>query len=131
MSARGAAVTIAAGRSPSRLEEAFAHRRQQLARERVVVGGAGEDQRAHRRGRREQRVLAITPCARLEDGVDAAEQPLERMWARFFTTRADRGGTGLGLPIVTAAAKAHGGRVTCASSDDATTFVLTLPRAAP
>jgi two-component system sensor histidine kinase ChvG len=54
---------------------------------------------------------------------------LERMWDRFFTTRADRGGTGLGLPIVTAAAKAHGGRVTCASSDDATTFVLTLPGA--
>ena len=57
---------------------------------------------------------------------------LERMWDRFFTTRADRGGTGLGLPIVTAAARVHGGRVTCASSTaEGTTFVLTLPRAAP
>ena len=56
---------------------------------------------------------------------------LERMWDRFFTTRADRGGTGLGLPIVTAAARVHGGRVTCASSAaEGTTFVLTLPRAA-
>ena len=55
---------------------------------------------------------------------------LERMWDRFFTTRADRGGTGLGLPIVTAAARVHGGRVTCASSGaEGTTFVLTLPRA--
>ena len=57
---------------------------------------------------------------------------LERMWDRFFTTRADRGGTGLGLPIVAAAARVHGGRVTCASSTaEGTTFVLTLPRAAP
>jgi two-component system sensor histidine kinase ChvG len=55
---------------------------------------------------------------------------LERMWERFFTTRADRGGTGLGLPIAAAAAKAHGGRVTCASTDEATTFVLALPIAA-
>jgi two-component system sensor histidine kinase ChvG len=55
---------------------------------------------------------------------------LERMWDRFFTTRADRGGTGLGLPIAAAAAKAHGGRVSCASTDEAgTTFTLTLPRA--
>jgi len=53
---------------------------------------------------------------------------LEKMWDRFFTTRADRGGTGLGLPIVAAAAKAHGGRVTCTSSAEAgTTFTLALP----
>ena len=56
---------------------------------------------------------------------------LERMWDRFFTTRADRGGTGLGLPIVAAAARMHGGRVTCASSAaEGTTFLLALPRAA-
>jgi two-component system sensor histidine kinase ChvG len=55
---------------------------------------------------------------------------LERMWDRFFTTRAERGGTGLGLPIAAAAARAHGGRVTCASTDAGTTFVLTLPRRA-
>jgi two-component system sensor histidine kinase ChvG len=53
---------------------------------------------------------------------------LERMWDRFFTTRADRGGTGLGLPIAAAAANAHGGRVTCASTEAGTTFVLTLPQ---
>jgi signal transduction histidine kinase len=56
---------------------------------------------------------------------------LDRMWDRFFTTRADRGGTGLGLPIVAAAAKAHGGAVTCASSAEAgTTFTLALRRGA-
>jgi two-component system sensor histidine kinase ChvG len=53
---------------------------------------------------------------------------LERMWDRFFTTRADRGGTGLGLPIVAAAARAHGGRVTCSSTPEGTTFRLLLPR---
>jgi two-component system sensor histidine kinase ChvG len=53
---------------------------------------------------------------------------LERMWDRFFTTRADRGGTGLGLPIAAAAARAHGGRVTCTSTAEAgTTFRLLLP----
>jgi len=54
---------------------------------------------------------------------------LERMWDRFFTTRADGGGTGLGLPIVAAAARVHGGHVTCTSTADETTFALTLPRA--
>jgi two-component system sensor histidine kinase ChvG len=53
---------------------------------------------------------------------------LERMWDRFFTTRADRGGSGLGLPIVAAAARVHGGQVTCTSTAAGTTFVLTLPR---
>jgi two-component system sensor histidine kinase ChvG len=57
---------------------------------------------------------------------------LERMWDRFFTTRADRGGSGLGLPIVAAAARVHGGRVTCTSSTaEGTTFVLTLPIGSP
>ena len=56
---------------------------------------------------------------------------LERMWDRFFTTRADRGGTGLGLPIVVAAAKAHGGSVSCTSVvETGTTFTLALPRSA-
>jgi two-component system sensor histidine kinase ChvG len=60
-----------------------------------------------------------------------ATATLERMWDRFFTTRADRGGTGLGLPIVAAAAKAHGGSVTCTSSaETGTTFTLALPRGA-
>ncbi len=60
-----------------------------------------------------------------------AAPTLERMWDRFFTTRADRGGTGLGLPIVAAAAKAHGGSVTCTSSaETGTMFTISLPRGA-
>lgn len=62
-------------------------------------------------------------------GPAIAASTLERMWDRFFTTRADRGGTGLGLPIVAAAAKAHGGTVTCTSTaETGTTFTLALPR---
>jgi two-component system sensor histidine kinase ChvG len=65
----------------------------------------------------------------INQGAAIPPPTLERMWDRFFTTRADRGGTGLGLPIVAAAAKAHGGSVTCTSSAEAgTTFTLALPR---
>jgi two-component system sensor histidine kinase ChvG len=63
-------------------------------------------------------------------GLPIPPATLERMWDRFFTTRADRGGTGLGLPIAAAAARAHGGRVTCTSTAEAgTTFRLLLPMA--
>jgi two-component system sensor histidine kinase ChvG len=53
---------------------------------------------------------------------------LARVWDRFFTTRGDDGGSGLGLPIVASAARAHGGRVGVESSADAgTTFTVELP----
>jgi two-component system sensor histidine kinase ChvG len=51
-----------------------------------------------------------------------------RIWDRFFTTRAENGGTGLGLPIVAAVATAHGGQVSFDShATRGTTFVLALP----
>jgi signal transduction histidine kinase len=50
----------------------------------------------------------------------------EQIFEPFFTTKAT--GTGLGLPISRAIARAHGGDVTIAStSDRGTTFRLTLP----
>lgn len=53
---------------------------------------------------------------------------LDKIWQRFFTTRAPSGGTGLGLAIVAAAAHAHGGQTTVESSAEAgTRFSLTLP----
>jgi two-component system sensor histidine kinase ChvG len=53
---------------------------------------------------------------------------LARVWDRFFTTRGDAGGSGLGLPIVASVARAHGGRVGVESSPGAgTTFTVELP----
>lgn len=53
---------------------------------------------------------------------------LARIWDRFFTTRAAAGGSGLGLPIVSAAVAAHGGRTFVRSdAQEGTTFGFELP----
>ena len=58
--------------------------------------------------------------------ISAANLP--RIWDRFFTTRADEGGTGLGLTIVASVVRAHGGTVFCESDRErGTTFRVTLP----
>ncbi|MEW5851577.1 MAG: ATP-binding protein [Myxococcota bacterium] len=54
---------------------------------------------------------------------------LPRIWDRFFTTRSEQGGTGLGLPIVASVMRAHGGTVGVVSTVEAgTTFSFQLPR---
>lgn len=50
----------------------------------------------------------------------------ERIYDRFFTTERDRGGTGLGLPIVAAIAKGRSGSVDFTTSDAGTEFRLIL-----
>ena len=63
------------------------------------------------------------------DGVAISEANLERIWDRFFTTRADQGGTGLGLPIVATVVQSHGGKVDVTSTEaDGTVFAFELPR---
>jgi len=53
---------------------------------------------------------------------------IARVWDRFFTTRGNEGGTGLGLPIVASVARTHGGSVSVRSDREAgTTFSVTLP----
>jgi two-component system, OmpR family, sensor histidine kinase ChvG len=50
-----------------------------------------------------------------------------KIWQRFFTTRAQQGGSGLGLNIVATIVKAHGGEVSAESSaEHGTTFSFTL-----
>jgi len=39
-----------------------------------------------------------------------------KVWDRFFTTRGDSGGSGLGLPIVKTVVQAHGGTLELSSS---------------
>jgi signal transduction histidine kinase len=61
-------------------------------------------------------------------GTPISEANLPRIWDRFFTTRGDRGGTGLGLPIVASVVAAHGGTVAVTSSaEDGTRFSFELP----
>ncbi len=53
-----------------------------------------------------------------------------RIFRRFVTTRADRGGSGLGLSIISAVAEAHGGTVELVSGGpDRVAFRLALPAA--
>lgn len=61
-------------------------------------------------------------------GVPISPANLERIWDRFFTTRVEQGGTGLGLPIVQAVVGAHGGSVAVQSdAGSGTRFSFTLP----
>jgi len=68
-------------------------------------------------------------CAVTNTGQVQAEVT-ERIFRRFVTTRADRGGTGLGLPIVRAIAEAHGGQAECVhKGPPRVTFEISLPAA--
>lgn len=73
------------------------------------------------------------PNGRLTTSVHNHGEPINegnvaRIWDRFFTTRADKGGTGLGLPIVKAVVEAHGGSVSVRSDKaEGTTFTFDLP----
>ena len=69
----------------------------------------------------------------LEDaGCGIAEDALAHIWERFARADAARtraqGGVGLGLAIVDAISKAHGGRCTVRVDSETTTFSLSLPR---
>jgi signal transduction histidine kinase len=57
-------------------------------------------------------------------GISPANQ--KRIYDRFFTTERERGGTGLGLPIVAAIAKGRSGSVDFTTSDAGTEFRLIL-----
>lgn len=50
-----------------------------------------------------------------------------RVFDPFFTTRGVRGGLGLGLTVVEAAVRSHGGSVACETHPAGTCFVLRLP----
>jgi len=67
-----------------------------------------------------------------DSGCGIAPEALTHIFERFARADAARtrvhGGVGLGLAIVDAIAKAHGGRCTVRSTRTSTTFTLRLPR---
>ncbi len=75
-------------------------------------------------GRNEDR--ARVTVADTGPGIPPGE--LERVFERFYSSAEGNGGTGLGLPIARAIARAHGGSLT-ASSPGGATFELELPLA--
>lgn len=60
-------------------------------------------------------------------GAELGKIRIERMWQRFYTTRAESGGSGLGLAIVKSAIQAHGGRVEAQCIDGKTQVGFVLP----
>ncbi|MEU9838201.1 HAMP domain-containing sensor histidine kinase [Actinomadura sp. NPDC048032] len=81
------------------------------------------------------RVTADGPEAVLEvrdDGSGVAPEDRERIFWRFHRLaegrELDRGGTGLGLTISRDIARAHGGTLVAADSDQGARFVLRIPR---
>jgi two-component system sensor histidine kinase ChvG len=67
-----------------------------------------------------------------DSGPGIATADLPKIFDRFFTTRANRGGTGLGLPLAHAFIMAHGGTLTASSPPgQGAIFTVRLPRADP
>jgi signal transduction histidine kinase len=73
----------------------------------------------------EQTVEAVV--ADTGDGIEP--EHLQRIFEPFYTTKRDRGGTGLGLSVSVGIAETHGGSLTAASTPgEGATFTLRLPR---
>lgn len=63
-----------------------------------------------------------------DSGPGVLAEDLPKLMTRFFTTRRDQGGTGLGLAMVSSIAESHGGKVRVASTPGAgATFEVELP----
>jgi nitrogen-specific signal transduction histidine kinase/ActR/RegA family two-component response regulator len=86
-----------------------------------------EDHPLHARGRGEREYALLS----VEDtGCGIAPEDMKRIYEPFFTTKAKGQGTGLGLAMVYAIIKNHGGFIECSSIvDRGTAFSLFFPAA--
>ncbi|TSK09224.1 MAG: transporter substrate-binding domain-containing protein [Geobacter sp.] len=62
-----------------------------------------------------------------DEGTGIAPEHLSRLTDPFFTTKQDKGGTGLGLSVSAGIVKEHGGTLEFQSDGSGTTVTLTLP----
>ncbi len=65
----------------------------------------------------------------IDDGPGISPANLPKVFDRFFTTRRDAGGTGLGLALARTLCRAHGGELEVESQPGRTLFTVRLPRA--
>jgi two-component system sensor histidine kinase CreC len=63
------------------------------------------------------------------DGDPISTPNRDRIFDAFFTTRRDRGGTGMGLVIARAVMASHGGSLTLKPTNEGTAFELQFPAA--
>ncbi|MBN8607751.1 MAG: HAMP domain-containing histidine kinase [Caulobacterales bacterium] len=89
---------------------------------------------AQRHGAKRVEIAAIAEegrvCVRVsDDGAGVSPGNRERVFDPFFTTRRAEGGTGMGLGIVRALLRAHGGDIALVDTDAGAAFLLTLPAA--
>jgi signal transduction histidine kinase len=86
-------------------------------------GGGGE-------GRSEGREAVVVLVE--DSGPGIVPEELPKVFRRFYTTRGEARGTGLGLALVRAVVEAHGGRVSARASElGGAAFEVRLPSAAP
>ncbi len=111
-------VTPAIAMSAENADIVFGHLAENSARH----GATRLDIRAH-----EENGALIVQVA--DNGSGVSEGNRERIFDPFFTTRRAEGGTGMGLGIVRALLRAHGGDIALGESAESATFVLTLPLA--
>lgn len=101
---------------------------------RIVLGHLADNAQRHAATLLE--IAAEREGARLrlivsDNGAGISPNNRERIFDKFFTTRRDSGGTGMGLAIVRAMVSTHGGAIELDNSDAGATFVLHLPLAEP
>ncbi|MEJ0059484.1 MAG: HAMP domain-containing sensor histidine kinase [Terricaulis sp.] len=102
-----------------------------MSHENALIVFANLADNARRHGATEVSIGAESDAQRIsvrfsDNGAGVSHGNRARIFDPFFTTRRDEGGAGMGLGIVRALLRAHGGDVALAESDRGAAFELTL-----